>query len=200
MPAWLLPALMGGAAILGGAGKGASAERANANNYAADMARLNLQGQQANNQNLLQALLMNERGTMDRAQLGLEAPNARIRQALLGSMLQGAQSTKVTPPKGIRMGTVSGGMDVSALLNAALRGAGGTLQGQATRAIETGSDVPPLTDARQGLTRVDAAPAYQKAGKTESLLSLLGLLSSGGAAGMSAWNAGRAAPAGKGFK
>lgn len=177
-----LAAIIAGAQILGPmlsrGGQGASSERTNQNNFAADQARLNLQAGQANNQNQLAAGAQNESALMNRSQLGMQAPSTRTRQALLGSLIQNARTARVTPPSGIRMGTVTGGLDLDTLLNAAARQAGGTLQRQATSALESGSDVPAFTDARAGLTPVSGSMQYQQPGRMESILSGGGILAS----------------------
>lgn len=175
MPAWLLPALMAGAQILGRGAQGASAERQNRNNFESDRTRLDLQAQQANNSNALAANAQNEAALMNRANLGIAAPSARMKQALLGSLIQNARTTRITPPSGIRMGEVSGGFDLDALLNAAARQAGGTLQGQATAALESGSDIPAMTRAQ--INPVNVNMQYQRPGLGETLLSGGGLLS-----------------------
>lgn len=157
--------------LLGKAAGGASSERQNQNDYALRQAQLTQQGHQFDTSAGLQAAGMNERATLDRANLGIQAPQQRARQALLGSLLKNAKSTKVTPPDGIRMGQVSGGInDISGLL-ADARDAGGMLAGNATKAIETGSDVPAYMDVTSQLAKSPDAPSYQGAGKLESLLS-----------------------------
>jgi len=178
MPAWLLPALMAGGSILSRAGAGAQQERQQQNNGQFDRDRLALQAQQGQQSAALQAQGLNENALMNRAQLGISAPSARMKQALLGSLLQNAQTARYTPPPGIRMGQMSGGLDLSALINAAARQAGGTLQGQATRALETGSDVPTFTDATSRLTATPTPSAVRGPGMGESLLSGGGLLAS----------------------
>ena len=182
MPLPLL-ALAAGAGVLGklfgGASKGAATERAATNAFAqntdqianqqygmAQSARSNLLGQQ-------------EAATMNRAQLGLQAPNVRAKQAILGSMLQQLQSARVTPPAGVTMGQLSGGIDPSRLLNPAARAGGADLQRQALMALLTKSDVPAPTDfVRHGTIAPPSASQYKGAGKLESILSALGLLGS----------------------
>lgn len=175
----MLPAILAGASLLGPllskGGKGAASERFNQNDY---QLRQNQQAQGAHQfdvQALLQALQQNERGTMDRAQLGISAPQARAKQALLGSLMQNMQSVKARPPAGVRMG--GGGIDLSALLSGARR-AGGALNSQATTALETKSDIPAFTDATARLTKSPTPAGYKGAGKLESVLSGGGLLAS----------------------
>lgn len=166
------------AAAAGGAGKGAADERGGANDFARSQNILGQQGHQTDIMALMQALGLNERATMDRAKLKIDAPQSRARQALFGSMLANAQSSKVTPPAGIRMGTVTGGMsDISGLL-ANARGSGRALASQAQTAIETGSDVPAYTDATSRLTSSPTSTGYQKPGGFESAASTSSLLAS----------------------
>lgn len=164
------------AQLLAAAGQGLANERQNQNANALTAAQLQQGAQSANNATLLQALGLNRQAENDRARIGMEAPSTRTRQALLGSLLQHARSTRVTPPSGIRMGAVSGGVDLDALINAAARGAGGTLQRQATTALETGSDVPAPMEATSRLTPVGAATPYRNAGGLESAVTGGGLL------------------------
>lgn len=176
MPAWLIPALMAGGSILGKAGQGASQERQSANNFQLQNNQLAQSAHNSDMQALLSALAQNERGKMDRAQLGMQAPQTRTRQALLGSILQNARGARVQAPAGIRMGNISGGaFDLDALLSQA-RGAGRTLNQQATTALETGSDIPAYEDATARLSKSPTPTGYQKAGKLEGLLSGGGLL------------------------
>lgn len=175
----MLPAILAGASLLGPllskGGKGAATERQSQNDY---QLRQNQQAQGAHQfdmQALLQALQQNERGTMDRAQLGISAPQARAKQALLGSLMQNVQSVKAQPPAGVRMG--GGGIDLSALLSGARR-AGGALNTQATTALETKSDIPAFTDATARLSKSPTPSGYKGAGTLESVLSGGGLLAS----------------------
>ena len=177
MPAWLLPALMAGGQLLGKAAGGASKEREGQNNFQLQQNQLNQSAHQSNQSNLLNAMQQNEMAKLQRAKLGIEAPQARTKQALLGSLLQNARTARYTPPRGIRMGQVSGGFDLDALINALGRKAGGTLQSQAISALESGSDVPAYEDATARLTQAPTPGGYKKAGTLESVLSGAGLLS-----------------------
>lgn len=190
MPAWL-PIIMGLSAVAGKAGGGAAAERQSKNNFQLQQNQLAQSAHNADMQALLAALAQNERGKMDRAQLGIQAPQARTRQALLGSILANAKGMRVQPPSGIRMGNVSGGaFDLDALLSNA-RGAGRTLNQQATAALESGSDIPAYEDATARLSKSPTPGGYQKAGKLEGLLSLLGLVGAGAGAVQGARGGGR---------
>lgn len=177
MPAWLLPALMAGSSILSKAGGGASKERQSANDYQLQQNQLNQRAHESNTSALLNALRQNEEAAMSRAKLGIDAPQARAKQALLGSLMANARTARVTPPAGVRMGTVTGGLDLDALL-ANARGTGRTLNRQANRALRTGSDVPAYTDATARLSSAPTPGGYQKAGAMESLLGGGGLLAS----------------------
>jgi hypothetical protein len=186
MPLPLL-AIAAGAGILGkiagGAGKGAAAERGNQNDFT------QMQNQQALSkygidQSARQNLLgQQEQATLNRAQLGMQAPNVRMKQALLGSLIQNMQSAKITPPSGIRMGQMTGGIDPSSLLNAGARAGGGEMQRQALMALLTKSDVPAATDfVRDGTVAGPQMGGYKKPGGMETALSLIGLLGSAGGA------------------
>lgn len=177
MPAWLIPALMAGGSLLGKAGGGAAKERTNRNAFAADTNQQAQRGHQFDIQALLQALQQNERGQMDRAQLGITAPQARARQSVIGSMMANGRTAKVQAPPGINVGKVSGGLDIDALLSGA-RGAGRELNTQANQALQSRSDIPAFTDARAGLTKSPMPQGYKGAGMGESLMSGGGLLAS----------------------
>ena len=186
MPLPLL-AIAAGAGILGkiagGAGKGAAAERAGQNDFTQtqNQQALSKYGiDQSARQNLLG---QQEQATLNRAQLGMQAPNVRMRQALLGSLIQNMQSAKITPPSGIRMGQMTGGIDPSSLLNAGARAGGGEMQRQALMALLTKSDVPAATDfVRDGTVAGPQMGGYKKPGGMETALSLIGLLGSAGGA------------------
>lgn len=186
MPLPLL-AIAAGAGILGkiagGAGKGAAAERAGQNDFTQtqNQQALSKYGiDQSARQNLLG---QQEQATLNRAQLGMQAPNVRMKQALLGSLIQNMQSAKITPPSGIRMGQMTGGIDPSSLLNAGARAGGGEMQRQALMALLTKSDVPAATDfVRDGTVAGPQMGGYKKPGGMETALSLIGLLGSAGGA------------------
>ena len=167
----ILGAVSGLGSIFGGAGKGAAQERQSQNAFQANT-------HQTQQQALLSLLGLDERATMDRAQLGIAAPQARAKQALLGSLLSRLNKATVTPPAGIRMGQVSGGVG-DAIGGQGQKLAGLLLQAQALKALQSGSDVPGQANyAQRGML---PAPAYKKAGGGESFLSALGL--AGGLAG-----------------
>jgi len=165
--------LLGG--ILGGAGGGAREER-NAENdrISRDNAtRANLYGTQ---QNAMQNLLgLQERGVQDRAQMGIAAPSARMKQALLASLLQHARPSTISGvPAGITVPRVSSPLSA---IDAATRGGGAELQRQALLALLTKSDVPAATDyAKTGMLTPPQLAAYKRAGALESLMSAGGVL------------------------
>lgn len=164
------------AQLLASAAQGASRERQNQNANALAQAQLQQGAQNSNNASLLQALGLNQQAENTRAQMAMNAPSTRTRQALLGSLLQNARNTQITPPPGIRMGQISGGFDLNSLINPAARGAGRTLQSQATAALESGSDVPAPMDATSRLSTVGATTPYRNAGGLESVLTGGGML------------------------
>lgn len=184
-----LAAVLGGASILGklfsGGAKGAASERQSANDFQQRQDQLATSRYGIQQSALANLLGLQERATMDRAQMGVAAPSARLKQAILGSLLQNLQSARVSPPKGVNMAQISGGLDPSRLLNAGARAGGGELQRQALLALLTKSDVPAQTDyATQGMLQAPAAGNYQKPGGLEKALTIGGLLGSlGGAVG-----------------
>lgn len=178
MPAWLLPALMMGGSILGKAGGKAAEERGNANDFQLRQNQLQQTANQADNTAALNANAQNETARMNRAQLGITAPQARLRQSLLASLMQNAKTARYTPPPGVRMGTVTGGLDLDTLINALARKDAGEMQGQASRALATGSDIPEFTDAASKITKSPVPGGYKNAGALESIFSGSGLLGS----------------------
>ena len=187
--AFPLMGVLAGAGVLGklfgGAAKGASDNRAQQNQFQAQQNQQALQqygieqGAKTNLSNL------QEQATMNRAQMGIAAPQQRMKQALLASILQNLQSAKVTPPAGVRMGQLSGGIDPSRLINPAARAGGAEMQKQALLALLTGSDTPGPTDyLSSGRVQAPSLGGFQGPGKGESILSTLGLLGSiGGGVG-----------------
>lgn len=164
--------------LMGKGGEGAAKERTNQNDF--QQQQNQLANQQFNTQQNAATNLagLDEKATMDRANLGVSAPSARMKQALLGSLLQNYQSRNIEAPAGIRMGKVSGGLDLSTIADAVKAG-GGELSRQGLEALYSKSDVPMAANYSQS-AKV-AAPSlggYQGAGKMESILSGGGLLGS----------------------
>lgn len=177
----ILGAITGLGSILGGAGRGAAAERQSQNDFLQRENQMRLQQYAAQQQALAQLLGLDESATMNRAQLGIQAPSARAKQAVVGSLLARLQPARVTPPSGVRMGQLSGGLG-GAIGNGGMQQAGNALLAQALQALIAKSDVPGQTNyAQRGLLQTPAMAAYKGAGKGESLLSALGL--AGGVAG-----------------
>jgi len=180
----MLGALLGGVGLLGGlfggAGKGAAQERANQNDLISrdNQTRTSQYGIQQNA--ALNANALQERALMDRAQMGVNAPQQRMLQALLGSMLQNAQGAQFSGlPKGVSVPTMSGGMNPSTLINLLQRAGGGAQQKQALLAALTGSDTPAAPNYPQSaLMAPPQMQGYKQPGKGESLLSALGLAGS----------------------
>lgn len=195
----MLGAILGGASLLGklfgGAGKGAADERNNQNDLISrdNMTRASLYGTQQGALSNAQAL--QERGTMDRARMGVSAPQQRMLQALLGSMMQNAQGAQFSGlPAGVSVPKMSGGVNPSTLINAFQRAGAGVQQRQAMGAALTGSDTPAPPDyVQSGVMPQPSMGGYKQPGKGESLLSLLGLIGAG-AGGLQQMGVGRAKP------
>ena len=183
------------AGVAAGAARGQAGERTAENNFQTNQNQL-LNSQYGTQQSALaQLLALQERATMDRANMGVAAPSARMKQAILGSMIQNLQSAKITPPAGVTMGQLSGGIDPSKLLNAATRAGGGELNRQSLLALLNKSDVPePTNYAQTGLMQAPTMGGYKGAGGLETTLSTLGLIGSG----YDAVDAARRAQQGKG--
>lgn len=178
----ILGAVTGLGSILGGGGKGAAAERQNQNDFIQRENQMRLQQQAAQQQALLSLLGLDERATMDRAQLGIQAPSARAKQAVIGSLLARMTPAQVTPPAGVNMAKISGGA-AGALGNPQMQAAGNALSAQALQALLSKSDVPAAANYRQqGMVAPAQMAPYKSAGKGESLMSALGL--GGGIAGI----------------
>lgn len=167
--------------LFGGAAKGASQERAGQNNATQNQNHV-LNQQYGIQQGAATNLAgLQERATMDRAQMGVQAPSARMRQAVLASLIQNTRGAQIAPPAGVNMAKLSGGLTPDSL-SAATRAGGSELEKQALLALLTKSDVPGATDYQQsGMVSSPTMGGYKDAGKMESLMSVLGLL--GGTAG-----------------
>lgn len=177
----MLGAILGGAGILGkllgGGGEGAAKERLAQNQFLQNENNRTaaLYGTQ---QNALANLLgLQERATMDRAKMGVEAPSARMKQALLASLLQSARPASFSGlPKGVTVPQMSGGLN-PALINSAARSGAGELQRQALLALLTKSDVPQATNyGKTGMLPLPQFQGYKGAGKGESFMSGAGLI------------------------
>jgi hypothetical protein len=135
---------------------------------------------------------------MQRAQLGLQAPNVRARQSILGSLMQNMQPVSIETNERVRgsVPKISGGLTPAAL-DPTTRQHGGALMQAALQAQLTGSDVPKATnfmggvldapaatdfrsgilqtpettDFRSGVLTPPEMGGYRRAGRGESLLS-----------------------------
>lgn len=174
-----LPAIMGGASLLGklfgGAAKGSADQRMAENNQTGQQNDLAARLYGTRQGALLQALMAKDRGAMDRystrqgatttalgqeeagklnrAQLGLQAPTIRAKQSLLGSAMENMQPVSVsglpTRLQG-RVPTISGGLSPS-MLSDTTRAHGKELQRAALAAQFSGSDIPAATDFKSGI-------------------------------------------------
>lgn len=109
----------------------------------------NVQNQQqpAYDRNKLERAALLERMGMDRAQMGITAPDARTSQVVRGDTLQNIQDFKTSVDRsGARPAYSSTGGLRPSVLGPASREAGGELSRQALMALMTKSDVPAMTD------------------------------------------------------
>lgn len=153
------------------------------------------QGQQAGAQRALEA---RSGEGLQRARLGLEAPTARARQSLLGSLMANMQPVEVSGGNArvmANMPKITGGMTPAAI-DPTTRQHGKELMNAALMAQLSGSDVPKATnfgsgvadwkssvlgapeatDMRQGLLPPPNLAGYQQAGRGESFLSGAGVV------------------------
>jgi hypothetical protein len=112
-----------------------------------------------------------------RAQLGITAPTARTKQALLGSLIQNMQPVSFGDTGRVKVPTMTGGLTPAAI-SEATRGAGGELERQAIDALLSGSDMPSDTDFQAARLPAPQVTPYQGPGTGESILSGLGASSS----------------------
>ena len=177
----ILGGITGLGSVFGGAGQGQAAERQSQNDFLQRENQMRLGQYSTQQQALLSLLGLDEKATMDRAQLGIQAPSSRTKQAVIGSLLARLQPTRIQAPAGINVGKVSGGLS-GAMGGGGMRAAGNALQMQALKALLSGSDVPQAGNYTQrGMVQAPQMQGYKSAGKGESLLSALGL--AGGLAG-----------------
>lgn len=114
---------------------------------------------------------------LQQRQFSLNAPANRAKQTALGDLLANVQDVNITPPSGIRMGNITGGLRPSALGPNA-RQAGGDLSRQALMALLDQRDQK--FDPIQMIAPPQITPGTQP-GKAENLLGILGTV--GGLAG-----------------
>lgn len=182
-----LGALLGiGGSLLGALG-GNKAKQREAQNQATQaqndaLARLYQTQQQA----MLQALLGEEAGKLNRAGVDLQqrgfalnAPSTRAQQALYGSLLERLQPVRLTgldPRIQARMPQITGGLSPEAIGPLA-RQFGNLLQKQVLLAQLQGDKFAPIpsTNFRSGLLPPPQLGQYKKPGTAESLLGLAGV-------------------------
>lgn len=116
---------------------------------------------------------MAEAARLKRAQLGLDAPEQRTRQALWGDIVGNISDAKINGLGAhIPKVSVSGGLRPS-LIGAGGREAGKLLQTQALQALMTGSDIPEMPDfSSLVLTPPEATPQPQ-AGASDRWMNIL---------------------------
>ena len=118
------------------------------------------------------------------ANFALQAPSVRAGQAVRGDILSNAQDVNVTPPAGVRMGQVSGGLRPS-MFSPETRSLGRALSSQANEAVQNRSDVvnfpsapalPTLPNAPSmpTLPTAPTLPTVPEAGALESILGGVG--------------------------
>ena len=165
----------------GGAGAGAAAgmakERENENLYGinANNAATSRYGiEQSARSNLLG---LQEQGRMDRASLGITAPDKRANQVVRGSLIANVQDAQMSHPRA-HIPNITGGLRPSALSPAA-REAGGVLQQQGLDALKSKSDIPEMADFMgEGMVKPPETPEYKGAGGLEQGLGIAGTGSS----------------------
>jgi hypothetical protein len=130
----------------------------------------------------LTAASMAEAARLKRAQLGMDAPEQRTKQALWGDIIGNIQDAKISGLGAhIPKVSVSGGFRPS-LIGPGGQQAGKQLQTQALQALMTGSDVPAMPDFdRAILTPPEATPLPQASGQDRwaNIISLIGQFAQG---------------------
>jgi hypothetical protein len=138
----------------------------------------------------LDAGQMAEQARLDRAKLGIEAPQARTQQALYGDLIQHLRDAKVTGlGSHIPNIQVEGGLRPSAISQAGRNAAGSALQTQAMQALLSGSDVPAMPDFNKLLLAAPDATPLPQAGREDSILNTLATLGAGAQAGSEIYDA-----------
>ena len=100
---------------------------------------------------------------LQRARLGLEAPNVRARQSILGSLMANMQPVSIeggNPQVMANMPRISGGLTPAAL-DPTTRQHGGALMQAALQAQLSGSDVPAATNFRGGVMQQPEATDFR---------------------------------------
>jgi hypothetical protein len=174
------------APLFGGASKGVSDARTNANQQALSYDRNRLDAQQSQQQAIMQALLggSNEQSRhadidLSRRNFALGAPSVRGKQALLGSLMQNMQPVSfsgLSPQLSAKMPKISGGLNPAAIGPLA-RQMGLLMQQNALSGQQKGDVFSALTptDFKAGvLPQVQMTPP-KKAGLLEKILGGLSL-------------------------
>jgi len=119
--------------------------------------------------------------SLDRAKLGIEAPQARAKQAALGDLLKNLRDVSISGvPSHVPQINVSGGMRPSAL-GVGSQAAGEGLVQQALQALLTKSDVPAATDFNAAVLPQPELTQTPQAGKSDTFLNYISTI--GGLAG-----------------
>lgn len=138
----------------------------------------------ANQNAMLTAGSLAEAARLDRAKLGMEAPETRTKQALYGDLIQHLGDASITG-LGAHVPSVhiAGGLRPSAISAAGRNAAGSALQAQAMQALLSGSDVPEMPDfSKLVLTPPTATPLPQPTSQDSWLntLAAIGAAAQGG--------------------
>lgn len=140
----------------------------------------------ANQNAMLTAGSMAEAARLDRAKLGMEAPETRTKQALYGDLIQHLGDAKLSGLGAhVPKVSISGGLRPSAVSQAGRDAAGGALQTQAMQALLSGSDVPEMPDFSKLVLEPPTATPLPQAGTQDKwldVLSNIGLAAQGGQA------------------
>ena len=118
--------------------------------------------------------------SLDRAKLGIDAPQARAKQAALGDILANLKDVSISAPSHLPQISVSGGLRPS-VLGAGSQAAGKGLTAQALAALMSGSDVPAATDFNSAVMSAPDLTPTPQAGKSDTFLNYLATI--GGLAG-----------------
>lgn len=142
-------------------------------------AGMDIDQRQGRDSHALERAALMERMGMDRAKLGIEAPQARAKQAAYGDGLKNIQDVNVdfnATTGALPQFNVSGGLRPS-MFGANARGAGDELGRQALMALMTKSDIPAMTDVPEASALVDLPEmtAPKGSGVLEKTLGGVGL-------------------------
>jgi hypothetical protein len=185
----VMGALTGLGQVAGNAAQGSASNRQNQNQQALQQSALlaNLYNTRQNAQSRAlesgsdEALRQGQLGLQQR-QFGLQAPAARARQMVQGSLLQNMQPTRITGlPPGIQaaMGTQTGGLTPEAF-SPQVRQMGAQLQRDALLGQLKGDQFDPMTPTnfQGGLLVAPQLKDLEKSGMLENILGGTGLIAS----------------------